>query len=170
MKAKNNKELTRAYVQFSVGIAMAILIGSVGMLCFIRTAQADLRAIDRRARTEEDIYSRQFALMGAADSIYNNLMLLNSNPYINDQLLQKRISTQLNYYNGQMDGIDPRDMIVYRKFAQSIKPLQQLKESIRLMTLQEADLKKELLKSMENNKKISSRLSMSGPDTKQPTP
>jgi len=170
MKAKNHKEITRDYLQFSVGIALSIVIGSAGVFSFIKTGKVDLQAIDRKARTEEAVYARQFSLMGSADSIYINLQLLNSNLYINDQQLQKRISAQLSFYNGQMEGIDLRDMIIYRKFSQTIKPLQQIKESIRLMTLQEADLKKELLKSMENNKKITSRLSMSGSDAKQGMP
>lgn len=151
MKPKNNAEVKKAYLKFSGYLTACIVLAVVIFACFLKTSTVEVKRIMEKTIEYDKIYAKEIELSGSVDSVYQYMKLMNTSPRINDLLLQSTVSTRkmsLIKYTGTMDEKDCR---LYKKLLGNINLFLGIKDSIRLMNIQEEMVKKDLMQCIQDN-------------------
>lgn len=158
MKAKNSKEVMRGYLLFAFAICFSILTGVGCVWLFVRTASREVTCMDMRLKEYDAAFARQILLTEKIDSLYNNLMLLNSGQRINEIVLQNRISTQKMSLIWDLEQMESGDALLYDKLSDEINTMLQVKDSIRIVNNQVELVKGDLQRCMQDNREATRRM------------
>ena len=85
------------------------------------------------------------------DSVYQYMKLMNTSPQINDMLLQSVVSTRKMNLLKYVQGMDAKDCRLYRQLLGNINIFLGVKDSIRLLNIQEEMVKKDLMQCIQDN-------------------
>lgn len=162
MKAKNNKAVRTAYFQFSGYLILTVTLAVGSLYFFMKTSSIEVKRILVKTEEYDKRYSRQILLTESVDSIYQYLSLLNTSPKINDLLLQDVISNKKMRLLDELHTMDTKDCMIYKDLIHNLNTLLQVKDSIRIMTIQEELVRGDLLRCVDENKKTSRKLSAGG--------
>ena len=138
MKPKNNTEVRKAYLRFSGYLTSCIVLAVTIFACFLKTS----------------------------GTVYQYMKLMNTSPKINDVLLQSVVSTRKMNLLKDIQGMDARDCRLYSRLLGNINIFLGVKDSIRLLNIQEEMVKKDLMQCIQDNWKTRRSLSV-GPNNKQ---
>src|SRR5699024_4539047 len=153
MKAKNNKAVRTAYFQFSGYLILTVTLAVGSLYFFMKTSSIEVKRILVKTEEYDKRYSRQILLTESVDSIYQYLSLLNTSPKINDLLLQDVISNKKMRLLDKLNTMDTKDCMIYMDLIHNLNTLLQVKDSIRIMTIQEELVRGDLLRCVDENKK-----------------
>lgn len=160
MKPKNNDEVRKAYVKFSFYLMACILLAVIIFSCFLKTSTVEVKRIMEKTVEYDRIYTKEIELSSSVDSIYQYMKLMNTSPKINDLLLQSAVSTRkmnLLKFTGAMEEADCR---LYKKLLGNINLFLGVKDSIRLMNIQEEMVRRDLMQCIQDNWKTRRNLNV----------
>lgn len=158
MRAKNSKDITKGYVLFAIAICCSILVGFGCVWLFVHTADREVAQMDTRSLEYDAAFARQIILTEKVDSLYNNLLMLNSDQRINEVVLQNRISTQKMNLISSLEQMENGDALLYEKMSDQINSMLQVKDSIRILDVQVELVKGELQRCIQDNRKATRRM------------
>ena len=110
----------------------------------------------------DNIYSAELNMVVAVDSIYQYMSLMNSSPKINDLLLQSVVSNRKMQLQNQINALDEKDFLLYKKLAGNINVFLGVKDSIRLAEKEESIVREDLMRCVKENREISRKLKVGG--------
>lgn len=106
------------------------------------------------------IYARQIELANSVDSIYQYMKLMNTDPKINDILLQSLVSTRKMNVLKFTQEFDNKDCQLYSRMLNSVNLFLSMKDSIRLSKIQEELVREDLNRCILDNRKTKRKLSI----------
>lgn len=152
MKAKNSKEVTKGYLLFALTISLAILTGTGCIYALMYTAGKEVADIESRLTEYDAAFVRQISISEKTDSLFNNLSLLNSEERLSMMIIQNRISTQKMQILDLLSQMNKEDAAVYHRMSDKINSVLQTKDSIKILSVQEQLLKKELQRCIQDHR------------------
>ncbi|WP_260402198.1 type VI secretion system transmembrane protein TssQ [Phocaeicola vulgatus] len=99
------------------------------------------------------IYTKEIDLATGVDSVYQYMKLMNTSPRINDVLLQSIVSTRKMDLLKSTQNIDNADCVLYSNLLNQINTFLSIKDSIRIMKIQEDMVRQDLLQCIRDNRK-----------------
>ncbi len=159
MNAKNNKEVIRAILQFTL-----FLIGSVSLaVCmfasFMKTSVVEMRQIFDKSAVYDQLHMKQVILTESIDSIYFYSTLVNpDNSYINHTYMLNTLSTRSLLFGKSLESMSSDDCLIYKRLSANMDEFFKLKDSIRTAELQLNLLRDEYTRCINNQKDMNRRL------------
>ena len=117
MKAKNSEKIIRGYLEFAGGLLISTALSMALLTGFIHTNGSEYKLMESKTQEYDKIYARQIALVDKVDSLYNYLVLMGSNDRLNQVVLQKVISTRKMELIEELQMMDSKDVLLYKKLA-----------------------------------------------------
>lgn len=158
MKAQNNKEITKGYLKFSLFLAFCVAIGVANYYCYLQTNQVEVNRIVEKTEEYDKIYVQQVELVSRIDSLYQYMLLFNTNK--NDAMLQNVVSKRKQEILASMEDMNGRDVKMYQKLMSQVNTFLSTKDSIRILKTEEDLIRIDLKKCMEENKQASRKLTI----------
>ena len=124
MKAKNSEKIIRGYLEFAGGLLISTALSMALLTGFIHTNGSEYKLMESKTQEYDKIYARQIALVDKVDSLYNYLVLMGSNDRLNQVVLQKVISTRKMELIEELQIMDSKDVLLYKKLASQINVFQ----------------------------------------------
>ncbi|EGF49374.1 hypothetical protein HMPREF9446_03870 [Bacteroides fluxus YIT 12057] len=128
----------------------------------MKTASTEVKMIMAKTVEYDNIYSAELNMVVAVDSIYQYMSLMNSSPKINDLLLQSVVSNRKMQLQNQINALDEKDFLLYKKLAGNINVFLGVKDSIRLAEKEESIVREDLMRCVKENREISRKLKVGG--------
>ncbi len=153
MKPKNNKDVRNGYLRFSFLLAACIAWSVLFFSCFLKTSTIEVKSIMAKTLDYDRIYTKEIDLATGVDSVYQYMKLLNTSPRINDVLLQSIVSTRKMDLLKSTQNIDNADCVLYSNLLNQINTFLSIKDSIRIMKIQEDMVRQDLLQCIRDNRK-----------------
>jgi hypothetical protein len=163
MKSKNIKEIRHGYLLFAVGMCCSIAVGFGCVWSFLLTADSEVARMEIRSGEYDVTFESQIALTERVDSLYNNIALLNSGKRMNEPVLHNRISTQKMNLIGTIASMDKRDALLYGLMSDRVNTILQMRDSIRLVSSQVEQMKGDLQRCIDDNRRATRRMIFSSP-------
>lgn len=160
MKPKNNTEVRKAYIRFSSYLMTCIILAVIIFACFLKTATVEVKRIMEKTVEYDKIYAREIELSTSVDSVFQYMKLMNTSPKINDLLLQSTVSTRKMKLLKYTHTMDDKDCLLYKKLLENINLFLGIKDSIRLMNIQEEMVRKDLMQCIQDNWKTKRNMNM----------
>lgn len=153
MKPKNNKDVRNGYLRFSFLLAACIAWSVLFFSCFLKTSTIEVKSIMTKTLDYDRIYTKEIDLATGVDSVYQYMKLMNTSPQINDVLLQSIVSTRKMDLLKSTQNIDNADCVLYSNLLNQINTFLSIKDSIRIMKIQEDMVRQDLLQCIRDNRK-----------------
>lgn len=153
MKPKNNKDVRNGYLRFSFLLAACIAWSVLFFSCFLKTSTIEVKSIMTKTLDYDRIYTKEIDLATGVDSVYQYMKLMNTSPRINDGLLQSIVSTRKMDLLKSTQNIDNADCVLYGNLLNQINTFLSIKDSIRIMKIQEDMVRQDLLQCIRDNRK-----------------
>lgn len=153
MKPKNNKDVRNGYLRFSFLLAACIAWSVLFFSCFLKTSTIEAKSIMAKTLDYDRIYTREIDLATGVDSVYQYMKLMNTSPRINDVLLQSIVSARKMDLLKSTQNIDNADCVLYSNLLNQINTFLSIKDSIRIMKIQEDMVRQDLLQCIRDNRK-----------------
>ncbi len=153
MKPKNNKDVRNGYLRFSFLLAACIAWSVLFFSCFLKTSTIEVKSIMAKTLDYDRIYTREIDLATGVDSVYQYMKLMNTSPRINDVLLQSIVSARKMDLLKSTQNIDNADCVLYSNLLNQINTFLSIKDSIRIMKIQEDMVRQDLLQCIRDNRK-----------------
>lgn len=153
MKPKNNKDVRNGYLRFSFLLAACIAWSVLFFSCFLKTSTIEVKSIMAKTLDYDRIYTKEIDLATGVDSVYQYMKLMNTSPRINDVLLQSIVSTRKMDLLKSTQNIDNADCVLYSNLLNQINIFLSIKDSIRIMKIQEDMVRQDLLQCIRDNRK-----------------
>mgnify|MGYP002569331249 FL=1 len=153
MKPKNNKDVRNGYLRFSFLLAACIAWSVLFFSCFLKTSRIEVKSIMTKTLDYDRIYTKEIDLATGVDSVYQYMKLMNTSPRINDGLLQSIVSTRKMDLLKSTQNIDNADCVLYSNLLNQINTFLSIKDSIRIMKIQEDMVRQDLLQCIRDNRK-----------------
>jgi hypothetical protein len=160
MKAQNNKAIYHGYLQFSLYLAACVLLGVLIYVFYTKTKGIEVRRIVDKTEEYDKIYVRQNELANSIDSLYVYANLFNT--HLNDAMLMNAVSKRKQDIIASMGDMNSRDVRMYRKLLGEVNTFLSLKDSIRLKTIEEDLVKRDLQQCIEDNKRTKRKMTIGG--------
>lgn len=158
MKARNNQEITKGYLTFSLFLAFCVAIGVANYYCFLQTSKVEVGRIVEKTEEYDKIYIQQIELVSRIDSLYQYMLLFNTNK--NDAMLQNLVSKRKQEILASMEDMNGRDIKMYQRLMSQVNSFLSAKDSIRILGAEEDLIRIDLKKCMEENKQASRKLTI----------
>lgn len=162
MKPLNYKEVRKGYLAFSCVMVVVITIPVLMCYSLYLTAAHEAKMIESRGRSFDRTFARQIELVDRVDSLYTYMSLLNTDPRINDVVVQGVISSKKMSLINHLPEMDKRDVLLYKDLLNLVNDFLTLKDSIRIVTNEEQTVRLELQRCMAADQNASRRLSLEG--------
>lgn len=162
MKAKNNREVRKGYVRFTGFLVLIVSCTVFSLYGFMKTSSVEVGEILAKTKEYDQIYIRQLKLTESMDTVINYISLLNTSPKINDLLLQNVISRKKMSLLENMSTMNEKDCKLYTKIMGDLNTLLSVKDSIRIISMEEDMVRSDLIRCVDENKQISRKLSAGG--------
>ena len=153
MRAKNTKEVTRAYWRFSLFLAACIAVGILMFYTFIRTSAVEVNKIVEKTEEYDKIYAQQLELVNQIDQLYDYTVKLNTN--LVDVQIQNTVSRLKLDISKSMENMSSKDVRLFRKIVNETSLFLSIKDSIRLKRNEEGMVRDDLSRCIEKSKQTS---------------
>ena len=153
MKPQHNQDVRNGYLRVSFLLAACIAWSVLFFSCFLKTSTIEVKSIMAKTLDYDRIYTKEIDLATGVDSVYQYMKLLNTSPRINDVLLQSIVSTRKMDLLKSTQNIDNADCVLYSNLLNQINTFLSIKDSIRIMKIQEDMVRQDLLQCIRDNRK-----------------
>lgn len=160
MRAKNNKEIYKAYVWFSFYLAICVGVGTCACFCYMQTSGIEVGRIVEKAEEYDHVYVLQTEIANRVDSLYYYVGLFNTN--LNDGQLLNAVTHRKQEVYPLMEELGGKNVRLYRMLMDEMNVFLGVKDSIRLARQEEEMVKADLLKCTEENRQASRKLTLGG--------
>lgn len=152
MKPLNNNTVRKGYLRFSGFLIICVAVSVFCFYSYMKTASTEVKMIMAKTVEYDNIYSAELNMVVAVDSIYQYMSLMNSSPKINDLLLQSVVSNRKMQLQNQINALDEKDFLLYKKLAGNINVFLGVKDSIRLAEKEESIVREDLMRCVKENR------------------
>ena len=152
MKAKNSEKIIRGYLEFAGGLLISTALSMALLTGFIHTNGSEYKLMESKTQEYDKIYARQIALV--------DKVLMGSNDRLNQVVLQKVISTRKMELIEELQIMDSKDVLLYKKLASQINVFLDTKEAIRKAVIEEGLVRKDLMRCIQDNKQATRKLTL----------
>lgn len=160
MKPRNNTEVRKAYLKFSCYLTGCVILAVAIFACFLKTSSTEVKRITEQTLKYDYVYAKELSLSNSVDSVYQYMKLMNTSPQINDVLLQSVVSVRKMNLLKYMQSMDDKDCRLYKQLLENINMFLSVKDSIRLLSIQEEMVKKDLMQCIQDNWKTRRNLNV----------
>lgn len=160
MRAKNHKELIRAYWQFAGYLVACVAFGVLIYWSYLQTSRTEVERIVNKTIEYDRIYVQQIELAVRIDSLYDYTTKFNTN--LNDALLQNSVSRRKQEILNSLENMNNADVRLHKRLISQLNTFLAVKDSVRTARIEEDMIKADLLKCMEDNKQTTRRLTIGG--------
>lgn len=150
VKPQNNKDIWKAYRVFSLYLAGSVSIAVLIYSFYINTSIVEVDRILAKTEESDKIVVQQIELTQKIDSLYAYTAMFNTN--LNDGLLLNAVSKRKQDVLTDIEKLNAKDAKLYHALMQEINIFLSVKDSIRLLRIEEDLVKTDLQKCMDNNK------------------
>lgn len=165
MKAINSKSVTKSYLLFSFCMAGDVFIFILMWWSMISTAKYEANKIEAQTEVLDRAFTMQTETVDRVDSLYNYMVLINSDKRINNVVVQNVVSTKKMQLLNDLENMNERDILLYRNLTISMNKFLLTKDSIRILTQQEDLVKTDLQRCISTDKQVLQKLSLEGMQT-----
>lgn len=162
MKAINHKSVVKGYFSFSVCMVLVVSLFVLMSHCFISTSAFEGTKIEKRAAIFDKTFSTQIQFVDRVDSLYNYMVIINSNQRVNDVMIQNIASTRKMKLLDDMNTMEKSDMALYHNLIVNVNRFLSVKDSIRILKNQEETLKDDLQRCITAERQAARKLSLEG--------
>ena len=160
MKPRNNSEVRKAYLKFAAYLMACVIFAVLIFACLLKTSGVEVKRITTKTQEYDRVYTREIALSNSVDSVYQYMKLMNTSPQINDVLLQGVISTKKMNILKNIQDMEERELLG------NINLFLGVKDSIRLLKIQEEMVKNDLMQCIKDNWKTRRNLNVGSGNNK----
>lgn len=160
MKPRNNTEVRKAYLKFSCYLTGCVILAVAIFASFLKTSSTEVKRITEQTLKYDYVYAKELSLSNSVDSVYQYMKLMNTSPQINDVLLQSVVSVRKMNLLKYMQSMDDKDCRLYKQLLGNINMFLSVKDSIRLLSIQEEMVKKDLMQCIQDNWKTRRNLNV----------
>lgn len=165
MKAINSKSVTKSYLLFSICMAVSIFMFILMWWSMVSTAKYEATKIEAQTEVLDRAFVMQTETVDRVDSLYNYMVLINSDKRINNLVVQNAVSTKKMQLLNDFDNISEKDILLYRNLTISMNKFLLTKDSIRILIQQEDLVKNDLQRCIAADKQALQKLSLEGMQT-----
>lgn len=165
MKAINSKSVTKSYLLFSFCMAGSVFIFILMWWSMIFTAKYESSKIEAQTEVLDRAFTMQTETVDRVDSLYNYMVLINSDKRINDVVVQNVVSTKKMQLLRNLESMNERDILLYRNLTVSMNKFLLTKDSIRVLIQREDLVKNDLQRCITADKQALQKLSLEGMQT-----
>lgn len=165
MKAINSKSVTKSYLLFSICMAVSIFMFILMWWSMVSTAKYEATKIEAQTEVLDRAFVMQTETVDRVDSLYNYMVLINSDKRINNLVVQNAVSTKKMQLLNDFDNISEKDILLYRNLTISMNKFLLTKDSIRILIQQEDLVKNDLQRCIAADKQVLQKLSLEGMQT-----
>jgi len=160
MRSQNHQEVGRAYRQFSSYLVIGVAIAVLSFIFYRHTALIEVDRIVTKMDEYDKIYVRQTEIIHQIDSLYFYTTLLNTN--LNDAALMNVANHRKQELLSAIGKMNSGDVRLCKMLMMKYNGFLSVKDSIRILKLEEELVKSNLMKCMEENRAITRMLRMGG--------
>jgi len=158
MNAKNNEEVIRAIIRFSLYLSVSVIIAVGCFSFFMKTAGIEVNKIIAKTGNYDEIQMHQIRMTESIDSVYHYSALLNSEVGLNYSAMYNLLNNRTFQLNNELDQMNPADCILYKKLAGEISTFFSVKDSIRRANSDLEILRNDYVRCMTRNRELSRQL------------
>lgn len=162
MKAKNDKEVRKGVIQFSLYFVASVFFAVCIFSMFMKTSSIEVSRIMEKTDVYDKTQQRQVYLTEKIDSIFVFTKLLSSNSQVNHSLVLTSLANQKKNAMQNLNSIPDRDGKLYKKILDEMDVFFNIKDSLQAATYDEDRYRKEYIRCMEEGRIILRRSSISG--------
>ncbi len=161
MKPLNAPEISRRTLMFAFNFAFLLLVCILCMYTYFSIAEAEGILLVREANKYDQLAVKYESLSGQVDSMYLHMELLNSDRVTNNLELQRLISNEKeNLSKTMLSGVGDTtvNFTAYKNLSKKINNILNIKDSIRLVSIDEEALRADLMTCITNNQQLKKKL------------
>lgn len=153
MQALNKAQIVRKTIQFWIIFLILVIYTHIAIYFFIWSAEKQSSVFTEALNNYKLILNKQIILNNKVDSLYLQMTYLGTDKIDNQLFLEKYIADNKNDINKYIDKDSAANFSVYARITKNLNAMLFLKDSIIKISDQEAFIKNDLLKCIEDNKK-----------------
>lgn len=158
MKPQNNKDIWKAYWLFSFYLVCSVSIAVLVYSLYVSTSKVEVDRIVAKTEESDKIFVQQIELTQKIDSLYAYTTMFNTN--LNDGLLLNAVSKRKQDILTDIEKLSDRDAKLYSALMREVNTFLSVKDSIRMLRIEEDLVRADLQKCMDNNKKAMRNLNL----------
>lgn len=162
MKAINHTSVVKGYFNFSVCMALLVVLFLFMSYCFVSTFAFETAKVESRSVVFDRTFAKQVNVVDRVDSLYNYMLLINSGNRINDIMVQNVVSTRKMQLLNELEEMDEKDVLLYKRLVANINRFLTIKDSIRILKKQERTLREDLIRCIDAEHQATRKLSLEG--------
>ncbi|HCO67835.1 MAG TPA: type VI secretion system transmembrane protein TssQ [Dysgonomonas sp.] len=162
MKSKNNEDVRRGMLRFSLFLVATIFLGISVFFGFMKTASVEVSKILAKSKEYDKIQIQQVRLTESVDSIYHYMRLLNVDHQINNLLMHNYLSNMKLRVTRETSVMENKDVRFYSKLASQMGVFLETKDSIRIAKRDEELIRMDLARCISENRQITRRMAIGG--------
>lgn len=166
MKPLNALEISRRVWIFAINFAFLLLVCILCVYTYFSIAEAEGVLLVQQANKYDQLAIRNESLSDRVDSIYVHMQLLNSDRVTNSLELQRLISNEKENLNKTMlggVGDTSVNFVAYKNLSKKINNMLNVKDSIRLVSIDEEALRADLITCIADNQQLKKKLKTPAP-------
>lgn len=160
MKAKNSKEVAKGYVMFSFSMAATVLLAVIMSYSILHTTKVEVRKMLDKSVVFDQTYAGQMDLVEKVDSLHYYTTLINSAARLNNVALQNIVSTKKMQLLSAISNFDRKDVLLYGSLLDKVSVFLQVKDSVRIVSIDEQQKRFDLQRCVEDNKNATRKLTL----------
>lgn len=154
MQALNKKQVARKTIQFWSIFLILVIYTHLIVYFFIWSTEKQNAVFTETLNNYKRTLNKQILLNNKIDSLYMQMSYLGTDKIDNQLFLEKYIADNKNEINKLIDKDSTANFSVYARITKNLNTMLFLKDSIIKVTNREAFVKNDLLKCIEDNKKV----------------
>ncbi|HPH98721.1 MAG TPA: type VI secretion system TssO [Chitinophagaceae bacterium] len=154
MQAFNKAQVVKKTIQFWIIFLILVIYTHIAIYFFIWSAEKHNAVFNEALNNYKHILNKQIMLNNKIDSLYMQMSYLGTDKINNQVFLEKYVADNKNDINKLIDKDSAANFSVYARITKNLNTMLFLKDSIIKVSDQEAFMKNDLLKCIEDNKKV----------------
>ena len=161
-KIKNYEAVRKAILQFSLYLMGSVILTILFFFCFMKTSSVEVSRILDKAKDYDWIQTMQLDLTEKMDTLYYYTSLLDSDSKLNYRLMQNTLSGRKIQFINALSVMSEKDCRLYKKLAPEMNLFFDIKDSILVSTSELNTVREELIRCVDDNRKITRKISTGG--------
>ncbi len=162
MKAINHKSVWKGYLSFSIYMLITILFFVLMTFCYFSTYTHELSQIESRTDVFDHTFTSQIDVVERVDSLYNYIVLVNSDARINNIAVKHAVSDRKMSLLTDLSRMNDSDMLLYKQLINSMNRFLAVKDSIGILSNMEDIVRQDLNRCITADRQAARKLSLEG--------
>lgn len=130
--------------------------------CYISTYINESSKIESRSDVFDHVFASQVNVVERVDSLYNYIILVNSDVRINNVVVQNTVSGRKMSLLSDLDKLSEKDVLLYKRLINSVNKFLIVKDSIGIVSNTEDIVRNDLHRCISADRQAARKLSLEG--------